>query len=86
MRSYNSSYLKSLDSDFYYRLRRPLARSLYKLIDVKRRDALSWSVELDGLRQLLSMPESYKYPSSIKRQLEPAHRELLDGLSERRGS
>jgi hypothetical protein len=78
VRSYNSSYLKSLDSDFYYGLRRPLARSLYKLIDVKRKDALSWSVELERLRQLLSMPESYKYPSSIKRQLDPAHRELVD--------
>jgi plasmid replication initiation protein len=77
VRSYNSSYLKSLDSDFYYGLRRPLARSLYKLIDVKRKDALSWSVELEGLRQLLSMPESYKYASAIKRQLDPAHRELV---------
>jgi plasmid replication initiation protein len=78
VRSYNASYLKSLDSDFYYGLRRPLARSLYKLIDVKRKEALSWSVELEGLRQLLSMPESYKYPSAIKRQLEPAHRELIE--------
>jgi hypothetical protein len=78
VRSYNSSYLKSLDSDFYYGLRRPLARSLYKLIDVKRKDALFWSVELEGLRQLLSMPESYKYPSAIKRQLDPAHRELVE--------
>ncbi len=78
VRSYNSSYLKSLDSDFYYGLRRPLARSLYKLIDVKRKDALSWSVELEGLRQLLSMPQSYKYPSAIKRQLDPAHRELVE--------
>jgi plasmid replication initiation protein len=78
VRSYNSSYLKSLDSDFYYGLRRPLARSLYKLIDVKRKDTLSWSAELEGLRQLLSMPESYKYPSAIKRQLDPAHRELVE--------
>jgi plasmid replication initiation protein len=77
VRSYNASYLKSLDSDFYYGLKRPLARSLYKLVDVKRKEALSWSVELEGLRQLLSMPESYKYPSAIKRQLEPAHRELV---------
>jgi len=77
VRSYNASYLKSLDSDFYYGLKRPLARSLYKLVDVKRKQALSWSVELEGLRQLLSMPESYKYPSAIKRQLEPAHRELV---------
>jgi len=78
VRSYNASYLKGLDSDFYYVLKRPLARSLYKLVDVKRKDALSWSVELEGLRQLLSMPESYKYPSAIKRQLEPAHRELVE--------
>jgi Replication initiator protein A len=78
VRSYNASYLKSLDSDFYYGLRRPLARSLYKLIDNKRKEALSWSVELEGLRQLLSMPESYKYPSAIKRQMEPAHRELVE--------
>jgi plasmid replication initiation protein len=77
VRSYNASYLKSLDSDFYYGLKRPLARSLYKLVDVKRKGSLSWSVELEGLRQLLSMPESYKYPSAIKRQLEPAHRELV---------
>jgi hypothetical protein len=77
VRSYNASYLKSLDSDFYYGLKRPLARSLYKLVDVKRKEGLSWSVELEGLRQLLSMPESYKYPSAIKRQLEPAHRELV---------
>jgi hypothetical protein len=78
VRSYNASYLKSLDSDFYYDLKRPLARSLYKLIDVKRKEALSWSVELEGLRQLLSMPDSYKYPSAIRRQLEPAHRELVE--------
>jgi plasmid replication initiation protein len=78
VRSYNASYLKSLDSDFYYDLKRPLARSLYKLIDLKRKEALSWSVELEGLRQLLSMPESYKYPSAIRRQLEPAHRELVE--------
>ncbi len=78
VRSYNASYLKSLDSGFYYSLRRPLARSLYKLVDVKRKEALSWSVDLEGLRLLLSMPESYKYPSTIKRQLEPAHRELVE--------
>src|SRR5918997_1973634 len=78
VRSYNASYLKSLDSDFYYALKRPLARSLYKLVDVRRKKALSWSVKLEGLRQLLSMPETYKYPSAIKRQLEPAHRELVE--------
>lgn len=77
VRSYNASYLKSLDSDFYYSLGKPLARSLYRLIDVKRKDLLSWTVELDQLRQMVSMPPSYRYPSKIKRHLDPAHRELV---------
>jgi hypothetical protein len=77
-RSFNASYLKSLDSEFYYALRRDLAKSLYKLIDVKRRDTLAWTIELHQLRQLIAMPPSYKHPSTIKRQLEPAHRELVD--------
>jgi plasmid replication initiation protein len=77
VRSYNASYLKSLDSDFYYALKKPLARSLYRLIDVKRKDNMSWTVDLDQLRQLVSMPPSYRYPSKIKRHLDPAHKELV---------
>jgi plasmid replication initiation protein len=76
-RSYNASYLKSLDAEFYYSLQKDLAKSLYKLVDVKRKNELSWTVELDQLRQLIVMPPSYKHPSTIKRQLEPAHRELV---------
>lgn len=78
VRSYLQSYLKSLDSVYYYSLDKPISRSLYRLIDVKRKDRLSWTVDLDRLRQLVSMPESYRYPSKIKRHLEPAHRELVD--------
>lgn len=77
-RSYNTSYLKSLDAEFYYSLNRDLAKSLYRLVDVKRRAAFSWSVDLEQLRQLIAMPPSYKHPSTIKRQLEPAHRELVE--------
>lgn len=78
VRSYLQSYLKSLDSAYYYSLDKPISRSLYRLIDVKRKEKLSWSVDLDRLRQLVSMPASYQYPSKIKRHLEPAHRELVD--------
>lgn len=78
VRSYLQSYLKSLDSTYYYSLEKPISRSLYRLIDVKRKDRLSWTVDLDLLRQLVSMPESYRYPSKIKRHLEPAHRELVE--------
>lgn len=78
VRSYLQSYLKSLDSAYYYSLDKPISRSLYRLIDVKRKDRLSWTVDLDRLRQLVSMPASYCYPSKIKRHLEPAHRELVE--------
>lgn len=78
VRSYLQSYLKSLDSAYYYSLEKPISRSLYRLIDVKRKERLSWSVDLDRLRQLVSMPASYHYPSKIKRHLEPAHRELVE--------
>ncbi len=78
VRSYLQNYLKSLDSAYYYSLGKPISRSLYRLIDVKREDRLSWTVDLDRLRQLVSMPASYSYPSKIKRHLEPAHRELVE--------
>lgn len=78
VRSYLQSYLKSLDSAYYYSLEKAISRSLYRLIDVKRKDRLSWTVDLDRLRQLVSMPASYHYPSKIKRHLEPAHRELVE--------
>jgi len=76
--SFNAGYLKDLDSDFYHSLNRDLARSLYRLIDVKRDGKLAWSVELQRLRQMVSMPPSYKYASKIKEKLVPANEELID--------
>lgn len=78
VRSFNAGYMKNLDSDFYHSLGRDLARSLYRLIDVKRDGKLSWSVDLQRLRQMVSMPPSYKYASKIKEKLLPAHDELLE--------
>jgi hypothetical protein len=74
--SFAAGYLKSLDADFYNSLKRDLARSLYRLIDAKRKKRLSWSVELPQLRQMVSMPPSYRYASKIKEKLIPAHEEL----------
>ena len=39
---------------------------------------MSWTVELDRLKQLVSMPPSYRYPSKIKRHLDAAHHELIE--------
>ena len=74
--SFAAGYLKSLDADFYNSLKKDLARSLYRLIDAKRKKRLSWSAELQQLRQMVSMPPSYRYASKIKEKLLPAHEEL----------
>ncbi|MBV9452514.1 MAG: replication initiator protein A [Rubrobacter sp.] len=77
-RSFQAEYLKALDKDFYYSLSSRFAKRLYRLIDRKRRDNLSWSVPLERLKQLLPLPVSYRYPSKIKTVLKTAHGELRE--------
>jgi hypothetical protein len=77
-RSFQAEYLKTLDKDFYYSLSSRFAKRLYRLIDRKRRDNLSWSVPLERLKQLLPLPVSYRYPSKIKAVLKTAHGELRE--------
>jgi len=77
-RSFQAEYLKTLDKDFYYSLSSRFAKRLYRLIDRKRQDNLSWSVPLERLKQLLPLPMSYRYPSKIKTVLKTAHSELRE--------
>jgi Replication initiator protein A len=77
-RSFQAEYLKTLDKDFYYSLSSRFAKRLYRLIDRKRRENLSWSVPLERLKQLLPLPVSYRYPSKIKTVLKTAHGELRE--------
>jgi hypothetical protein len=76
VRSYNSGYLKSLDTDFFFSLKSPMAKSLYQLVDAKRRGKLSWTVGVQQLRQLIPMPETYRYDSKIREKVEPGLKEL----------
>lgn len=76
VRSYNSGYLKTLDTDFFFSLKSPMAKSLYQLVDAKRRGKLSWTVGVQHLRQLIPMPESYRYDSKIREKIEPGLKEL----------
>ena len=76
VRSYNSGYLKTLDTDFFFSLKSPMAKSLYQLVDAKRRGKLSWTVGVQHLRQLIPMPESYRYDSKIREKVEPGLEEL----------
>lgn len=76
VRSYNSGYLKTLDTDFFFSLKSAMAKSLYQLVDAKRRGKLSWTVGIQQLRQLIPMPESYRYDSKIREKIEPGLKEL----------
>ena len=76
IRSYNSGYLKLLDTDLYFALKMPLAKALYRLIDQRRREAMSWSVDAVELRDLLAMSKRYGASSRIFEVLNKAHRAL----------
>ena len=56
----------------YLSLPSPVARRLYRLIEVARaQDMLAWRVRLDRLREQL--PLAQRYPSHLQRVLQPAH-------------
>jgi len=53
-----------------------MAKSLYQLVDAKRRTKLSWTVAVQQLRQLIPMPENYRYDSKIREKIDPGLKEL----------
>ena len=74
IRNYEAQYLKGLDAGFFWGLRMPLSKRLYRLIDLQRAGGLSWSTDLFAVRD--QVPLDYPYPSQIKRALRKAHGEL----------
>jgi plasmid replication initiation protein len=74
IRNYEAQYLKGLDADFFWSLRMPLSKRLYRLIDLQRAGGLSWRTDLFAVRD--QVPLDYPYPSQIKRALRKAHGEL----------
>jgi plasmid replication initiation protein len=62
----------SLNLARYFGLPSPVARRLYRLVEVARADGvLTWRVSLDRLREQL--PLAQRYPSHLQRVLQPAH-------------
>jgi plasmid replication initiation protein len=60
----------------YHALSSPVARRLYRLLEVARADGrLSWRVPLERLAEQL--PLTQRYPSHLQRVLQPAHEMLL---------
>ena len=74
IRNYEAQYLKGLDADFFWGLRMPLSKRLYRLIDLQRAGGLSWRTNLFAVRD--QVPLDYLYASQIKRVLKKAHGEL----------
>ncbi len=74
IRNYEAQYLKGLDADFFWGLRMPLSKRLYRLVDFQRAGGLSWRTDLFSVRD--QVPLDYPYPSQIKRALKKAHGEL----------
>lgn len=65
-------HVVALNVATYLSLPSPVARRLYRLIELARADdVLTWRVSLDRLREQL--PLSQRYPSHLQRVLQPAH-------------
>jgi plasmid replication initiation protein len=65
-------YVVQLDLQRYLGMPSPVARRLYRLIEVARAGgAVTWRVSLDRLREQL--PLTQRYPSHLQRVLQPAH-------------
>jgi plasmid replication initiation protein len=66
----------SLSTSRYHALSSPVARRLYRMLEVARADGrLSWRVSLERLAEQL--PLTQRYPSHLQRVLQPAHEMLL---------
>ena len=71
-------HVVALNVATYLSLPSPVARRLYRLIELARaEDMLTWRVSLDRLREQL--PLSQRYPSHLQRVLQPAHDMLRSG-------
>ena len=67
----------NLSAACYWSLASPVARRLYRLLEVARADGrLTWRIGLDRLAEQL--PLAQRYPSHLQRVLQPAHDMLVE--------
>jgi plasmid replication initiation protein len=72
----SAGYTVTLSSPQYQSLSSPVARRLYRLLEVARESGtVTWRVSLEDLAQQL--PLAQHYPSHLQRVLQPAHEMLL---------
>lgn len=71
-----ADHVVSLSAGCYWSLASPVARRLYRLLEVARaEERLTWRIALDKLAEQL--PLSQRYPSHLQRVLQPAHEMLI---------
>ncbi len=69
-------HIITLSAARYHALSSPVARRLYRILEVARADGrLSWRISLERLAE--QMPLTQRYPSHLSRVLQPAHEMLL---------
>jgi plasmid replication initiation protein len=72
-----ADHVVSLSAPSYWSLGSPVARRLYRLLEVARADGrLTWRIGLDRLAEQL--PLAQRYPSHLQRVLQPAHDMLVE--------
>ena len=72
----NAGFTSSLSVPHYQALSSPVARRLYRLLEVARSDEHgTWTMSLEALAEQL--PLLQRYPSHLQRVLQPAHEMLL---------
>lgn len=72
----SAGHTVTLSSPQYQSLSSPVARRLYRLLEVARESGtVTWRVTLDELA--LQLPLAQRYPSHLQRVLQPAHEMLL---------
>lgn len=71
-----SGFTVTLSSAQYQSLSNPVARRLYRVLEVARENEMvTWRVRLDNLAEQL--PLTQRYPSHLQRVLQPAHEMLM---------
>lgn len=72
-----ADHVVTLSAASYWSLASPVARRLYRLLEVARADGrLTWRIALERLAQQL--PLAQRYPSHLQRVLQPAHEMLVE--------
>jgi hypothetical protein len=77
--SFHAGFIKKLDLDFYLELRSAVSRRLYRYLDKKFWYKSKVTINLFTLaHEKIGISRNYKYPSSLRQQLDPAIDELVE--------